>query len=91
MKHLFLLLVIVSLPLRLDAIDDAARSSLTKIISQLQRADYEGDQAGMQKCFDDLAPFVKEDALASRVRYWRGFAMWRKAINGFNDSVDPKE
>ena len=29
--------------------------------------------------------------LASRIRYWRGFAQWRRAINGFNDAVDPKE
>src|SRR5439155_1317586 len=28
---------------------------------------------------------------ASRIRYWRGFAQWRRAINGFNDAVDPKE
>jgi len=27
----------------------------------------------------------------SRIRYWRGFAQWRLAINGFNDSVDPRE
>jgi hypothetical protein len=31
------------------------------------------------------------DRIVSRIRYWRGFAMWRRAINGFNDSVDPVE
>jgi hypothetical protein len=25
------------------------------------------------------------------VLYWQGFALWRKAINGFNDNVDNKE
>jgi len=25
------------------------------------------------------------------VRYWRGFALWRRAINGFNESADPKD
>ncbi|MCA1659683.1 MAG: hypothetical protein LC642_03960 [Verrucomicrobiaceae bacterium] len=25
------------------------------------------------------------------MRYWRGFALWRRSINGFNDSADPAE
>jgi hypothetical protein len=25
------------------------------------------------------------------VRYWRGFALWRRAINGFNESADSKD
>lgn len=61
------------------------------IIAQILRADYEGDRAAMQKGYDDLNPFLEDMALASRIRYWRGFAQWRRAINGFNDSVDPKE
>jgi tetratricopeptide (TPR) repeat protein len=67
------------------------RKAVAQIVSQIQRADYEGNQAAMQKGYDDLAPFVENKKLASRVRYWRGFAQWRRAINGFNDSVDPKE
>lgn len=61
------------------------------IVSKIQRADYEGDQAAMQRGYDELAPFVDDQTLGSRVRYWRGFAQWRRAINGFNDSVDAKE
>jgi hypothetical protein len=61
------------------------------IVSNIQRADYEGDQVKMQQRYDELTPFLASIGLASRVRYWRGFAMWRKAINGFNDSVDPTE
>ena len=67
------------------------RDQASRIISKIQRADYEGDQAAMQKGYDDLKPFVADKQLASRIRYWRGFAQWRRAINGFNDSVDPKE
>src|SRR4029077_5575800 len=61
------------------------------IVAQIQHADYTGDQAAMEKGYDDLKPFVEDKELASRIRYWRGFAQWRRAINGFNDSVDPKE
>src|SRR5256714_7337681 len=71
--------------------DQRARDRATRIVSEIQRADYEGNQAGMQKGYDELAPFVENVQLASRARYWRGFAMWRKAVNGFNDAVDPSE
>lgn len=60
-------------------------------VSEIQRGDYEGDQAAMQRGYDGLAPFVDDQTMGSRVRYWRGFAQWRRAINGFNDSVDPNE
>jgi hypothetical protein len=67
------------------------REQVARIIAQIQHADYAGDQATMQKGYDDLKPFLNDSELASRIRYWRGFAQWRRAINGFNDSVDPKE
>lgn len=67
------------------------REQASGIISEIQRADYEGDRATMQRGYDDLKPFSEDKELASRIRYWRGFAQWRRAINGFNDSVDPKE
>ena len=68
-----------------------SREKVAQIVSQLQRADYEGNQAIMQKSYDLLAPFVETKEIKARVRYWRGFAQWRRAINGFNDAVDPNE
>jgi hypothetical protein len=68
-----------------------AREQSARIIAQIQRADYKGDRAAMQRGYDDLKPFVEDQKLASRIRYWRGFAQWRRAINGFNDTVDPTE
>jgi hypothetical protein len=67
------------------------REQVASIVAQIQRADYAGDRAAMQKGYDDLKPFVENNELAPRTRYWRGFAQWRRAINGFNDSVDSKE
>ena len=64
---------------------------IARIVAQIQHADYAGDRAAMQKGCDDLKPFLEDKEIASRIRYWRGFAQWRRAINGFNDSVDPKE
>jgi hypothetical protein len=68
-----------------------ARVLVTKIVAQIQKADYEGNRAALQQLYADLEPFTTDEKLASRVRYWRGFALWRRAINGFNDSPDPKD
>jgi hypothetical protein len=76
--------------MRTTRANDTAKE-VAPIVAQIQYADYAGDRAAMQKGYDDLKPFLEDKKLASRIRYWRGFAEWRRAINGFNDSVDPKE
>jgi hypothetical protein len=79
----------------LSAFQSARATDTTKqiasIVAQILHADYAGDRAAMQKGYDDLKPFLADEELAPRIRYWRGFAQWRRAINGFNDVVDPKE
>jgi len=70
---------------------DETAQQVAPIVAQIQHADYAGDQAAMQKGYDDLKPFVQDQQLGPRIRYWRGFAQWRRAINGFNDGVDPSE
>ena len=70
---------------------DDAREQAAHIVAQIQHGDYAGDQAAMQKGYDELTPFLENKELVSRIRYWRGFAQWRRAINGFNDKVDPKK
>src|SRR5215813_4521514 len=86
-----LLITFVSLSIVQIAPADDVAKQIAAIVAQIQHADYAGDQTAMQKGYDDLRPFLEDKKLTSRVRYWRGFAQWRRAINGFNDSVDPKE
>ncbi|HZQ68715.1 MAG TPA: hypothetical protein VFA68_09375 [Terriglobales bacterium] len=72
----------------------AAKSSsaqMVKIVAQIQRADYEGDRAALIRLYDQLMPFVSNKEVGARVRYWRGFALWRRALNGANESVKPAE
>jgi hypothetical protein len=88
---LIALLVLVCLSFASAISANDAAGNAARIVAQIQRADYEGDQVAMQRGYDDLTPFLQDQKLASRIRYWRGFAQWRRAINGFNDSVDPKE
>jgi len=77
--------------MNLGASAQAVRAHIVPIVQQIQRADYEGDRPALKSLFDQLAPFMGDTELASRVHYWRGFALWRMAINGFNDSADPAE
>jgi hypothetical protein len=64
------------------------REAVVRIVTQIQKADYEGDRSTLQRLYGELAPFTGNKDFASRVFYWRGFALWRKAINGFNENVD---
>jgi hypothetical protein len=67
------------------------REAVAKIVLQVQKADYDGDRAALHRLYGELAPFADKKELASRVQYWRGFALWRSAINGFNDNADKQE
>ena len=70
---------------------DASHDQAVKIVAQILRADYEGDRAALNHLYEQLVPFADEPELASHVRYWRGFAKWRRGINGFNETPTPKD
>jgi len=70
---------------------EGPRESVAKLVAKIQKADYEGNRTALQNLYADLEPFNTDEKLASRARYWRGFALWRRAINGFNDSADPQD
>jgi tetratricopeptide (TPR) repeat protein len=70
---------------------ELSRDSIIRIVTQIQRADYEGERPALKQLHNELAPIPEDDKLASRVLYWRGFAMWRRAINGFNETPTPKD
>jgi hypothetical protein len=67
------------------------RETVIDVVQKIQKADYEGDRSALLRLYGQLSPFTESKDLASRVQYWRGFALWRSAINGFNDDVDKKE
>ena len=70
---------------------EPSRDSIIRIVTQIQRADYEGDRPALKRLHDELTPVPEDNKLASRVLYWRGFALWRRAINGFNESPTPTD
>jgi tetratricopeptide (TPR) repeat protein len=67
--------------------NSSQRSEVVALVQKIRRADYEGDRAALKKYYEELAPYADDPQVSSSVRYWRGFAMWRRALNGFNDKA----
>lgn len=61
---------------------------ICEIVKDIKQSDYEGDRNALREQFKVLGFFSDIEPLASKIFYWRGFAMWRIAVNGFNDSAD---
>lgn len=57
------------------------------IAADIVRADYEADLPLLLLLYHELPEPVGVTREASRIRYWRGFARWRRAINGVNDGA----
>jgi hypothetical protein len=72
-------------------LSDPARASAIPLIEEIKRADYEGDRSTLKRLHSELRPPAENKLLISRFDYWRGFALWRRAINGFNDNVPKPE
>lgn len=68
-----------------------SRDDVVKIIAAIRRADYEGDRVALRRLYGELGASADDKAMGSRVLYWRGFALWRRAINGFNDGEETTE
>lgn len=94
-RNIFLLaaamILTISTSVAFGAPAAADRDSVLKIVTQIQRADYEGDRPALKRLFGELGPYIADAQLGSRVQYWRGFALWRRSMNGFNEAADPKE
>ena len=69
----------------------ATTTAVREIVQEIQRADYGDDRAALMRLYQSLAVYVDDEKIGSRVRYWRGFARWRRALNGFNDGVARNE
>lgn len=61
------------------------------LVAAIQRADYQGDRPALRQLIQDAGVMAAAQPAASRLHYWRGFAAWRRALNGFNASADRSE
>jgi hypothetical protein len=68
----------------------ASHAAIAGIAAKIRAADYEGNRPALMSLYEEMAPYT-QGPLASRALYWRGFAMWRRALNGFNDNAEKAE
>jgi hypothetical protein len=85
-----LLALVVGLPTSSQASDKRHRSHMLALIKQIQVADFESNRSELERLYTEFEVPAEND-LAVAARYWRGFAMWRRAINGNNDGIDRRE
>lgn len=64
----------------------ARRAELLRLVAAVQDADYRGDLDRLRDLGAALGPYAAEPSLARAALYWRGFAFWRRALNGANDA-----
>jgi hypothetical protein len=69
---------------------ETPHEAVVRIANAIRKADFEGDRPRLMALHDELEPFA-EGPLGSRARYWRGFALWRRALNGSHDEAPETE
>ena len=65
-------------------------SKLAALVAEVRSADYRGDRAALAR-LDAALGELDDAALADYRDYWRGFARWRRALNGFNETPTPTD
>ena len=68
--------------------NDAAR--LATLAAAIRAADYRGDRAELSRLASELE-VIKDPQLGAYRTYWQGFAKWRRALNGFNETPPPAD
>jgi hypothetical protein len=63
---------------------------LAGLVEQVRDADYRGERAELRRLASALDGVKSAELLAYR-DYWRGFALWRRALNGFNETPNPAD
>jgi hypothetical protein len=63
------------------------QSRLHEIVAQIKLADFEDNRAALNDLYQQLTPYLQNENAAPLIHYWRGFALWRRALNGFSDST----
>ncbi len=79
---------------QLQAAESAAlrkeNQKLVEAVSAITKADYQGNREELRRQAEAMAK-IKPQANAKYWEYWRGFAYWRRALNGFNETPPPSD
>ena len=63
---------------------------LTELAAAVRSADYRGDRTSLARLDAELSR-LDAGKLTDYREYWRGFALWRRALNGFNETPPPDD
>jgi hypothetical protein len=63
---------------------------LSELVAAVRSADYRGDRAQLARLDEELGRLDARPLTEYR-DYWRGFALWRRALNGFNETPTPDD
>lgn len=66
----------------------AAAQQLSDTVEAIRHADYRGERDELRRLAQAMPDSTTADLEKYRL-YWRGFAYWRRAINGFNETSMP--
>jgi len=67
-----------------------AEARLAELAAAVLSADYRGDRAELARLDAELGR-LEAGSLSDYRDYWRGFALWRRAMNGFNETPAPAD
>jgi tetratricopeptide (TPR) repeat protein len=68
---------------------DSACRALLQLVRAVQETDYKGHLDSLRQLHAAMVPFVDNAELAKHARYWRGFALWRRALNALGQGGSP--
>ncbi len=63
---------------------------MTAAVRAIRVADFRGERGDLRRLAADIDQVKARELLAYR-DYWRGFALWRSALNGFNETPTPAD
>src|SRR5262249_45278070 len=63
---------------------------LTELVAAVRSADYRGDRVALARLDDELGR-LDAGRLKDYREYWRGFALWRRVLNGFSVKPAPDD
>lgn len=69
---------------------DGDTARLGELVREVRAADYRGERAELRRLAERLDA-IQGETLAASASYWKGFALWRRAINGFNEAPMPSD
>ena len=68
----------------------ATERRLGDLVAAVRSADYRGDRTALARLDAELGR-LPDGELSEYRDYWRGFALWRRAMNGFNETPTPDD